>query len=77
MEIMPFKAEGRSFGGAKLFRARIGDEQVHVIIPQRTHYQDVVEVISEKSLREALDLSDGSVVEVVVEVNIPGIGDRD
>lgn len=68
MEIKPFSAEGRSFGGAKLFRARIGEEPVHVIIPQRTHYRDTLEVISKKKLREALGLSDGCTVEVVVEV---------
>lgn len=63
-----FRTEDRTFGDVKAFRARINGIKGAVIMPERTVYTDVVEIISETFLREALDLNDGD--EVLVEVEV-------
>ncbi|MCX8172705.1 MAG: winged helix-turn-helix domain-containing protein/riboflavin kinase [Archaeoglobaceae archaeon] len=69
IKIEGFKAENRSFGSAKVFKCKVNGLPAFVVIPQRTHYPgDVLEIISEKKLRDVLNLKDGDSVEV--EVNI-------
>jgi len=70
-----FTAEGRSFGGATchlttLFRSDIPDETAMgaVIIPHRTHYRRVIEIISPSFLREKLNIQDGDRVTMEVEL---------
>src|SRR5579862_7345569 len=62
-----FQAGGRTFGGATCFVARLGGHPSHLIVPDRTHYQDVIEVIAPECLRDALHLKDNDAVEVEVE----------
>ena len=66
MEIRGFTDGGRTFGGAKLFRCDIAGVEGGVVIPLRTHHQDILEVISKKHLRRALKLKDGDAVNVKV-----------
>jgi riboflavin kinase len=63
-----FTAEGRSFGGARCFFASIGEVDCAVIMPFRSHYDDVLEVISRHHLRQKLGLKDGDRVEVLVRL---------
>ncbi len=63
-----FKQEDRSFGAVKCFKAYIDNIEGAVIIPLRSHYIDVMEVISPKKLREVLKLKDGDIVAVKVVV---------
>jgi len=62
-----FQASGRTFGGATCFVARIGGRPCHLIVPDRTHHTDVIELIAPISLRETLKLRDDDAVEVEVE----------
>ncbi len=62
-----FTASGRSFGGAACFAARLQGRPAHLIRPDRSHYQDVVELIAPVRLRDALRLRDGVKVRVVLE----------
>jgi riboflavin kinase, archaea type len=62
-----FQASGRTFGGATCFAARLNGKGCHLIRPDRSHYQDVVEFIARENLRELLGVQDGAPVEVVVE----------
>jgi riboflavin kinase, archaea type len=62
-----FQASGRTFGGATCFPARMNGHPCHLIHPDRTHYQDVVEFIAADCLREALGLKDDDSVELEVE----------
>ncbi|MCI4348495.1 MAG: DUF120 domain-containing protein [Thermoplasmata archaeon] len=62
-----FEASGRTFGGATCYGGRINGRPCHLIRPDRTHYQDVVEVIAAESLRESLGVHDGDIVTVEVE----------
>jgi len=63
-----FESEGRTFGKVKCFLTKIHDVEAAVIIPIRTHYSDVLEIISRHFLRDALKLKDGDIVEIVVSL---------
>jgi riboflavin kinase, archaea type len=62
-----FQASGRTFGGATCYGGRINGRPCHLIRPDRSHYQDVVEVIAPESLRESLSVHDGDSVTVEIE----------
>ena len=66
--VQGFSREGRSFGGATSFLASIcfNSEVLPcaVIIPDLTRHTDVVEIIANAFLREALSISDGDGVEI-------------
>ncbi|MCD6370243.1 MAG: DUF120 domain-containing protein [Thermoplasmata archaeon] len=64
--IKGFVSEGRTFGNVKAFLCTINGKDAALIIPERTHYTDIIEIIAEKNLREELNLEDGTPVEVVV-----------
>ncbi len=63
-----FEAAGRTFGGAKVFRARVKGVDCAVILPIRTHHTDVLEVISNEFLRNRLGIADGDPVALDVEL---------
>lgn len=62
-----FEASGRTFGGATCYSARLSGRPGHLIVPDRTHYQDVIEFIAPECLRERLSLKDGATVAVELE----------
>ncbi len=62
-----FQASGRTFGGAMCIPAKIGGSPGHLIRPDRTHYEDVVEFVAPVSLREKLKLIDASPVDIELE----------
>ena len=64
--IRGFTQGSRTFGAVKAFKAIIGDLRCAVIMPQRSHHTDTLEIISEHELRKLLDLKDGDVVELQV-----------
>ena len=64
--IESFESGGRTFGGAKCFRARAGGIECAVVMPLRSHYSDTVEVISRQNLRNRLGLADGDRLEIIV-----------
>jgi riboflavin kinase len=61
-----FRKEGRTFGAVKCFKAKINNVECAIVIPKRSHYKDVVEVISKVHLRRTLSLKDGDEVELSV-----------
>lgn len=68
IEISGFEAGGRTFGGARCFLATIGHLDCAIIMPIRSHYSEVVEVISKHYLRGALGIKDGDTVELIVQL---------
>jgi len=62
-----FHASGRTFGGATCFVARMNGRPCHLIHPDRSHYEDVVEFVAPDRLRDSLHLKDGDPVEVALE----------
>lgn len=63
-----FQTEERTFGEVYAWHARLDGHPVAAIIPKRSHYTRVVELIAPEHLRSTLGLADGAMVEVVVEV---------
>ncbi len=66
--IEPFESGGRTYGGAKCFKAKAGGVDCAVVMPLRSHHSDIVEIISRSSLRSRLGLKDGDPVEAVVSL---------
>jgi riboflavin kinase len=69
VRIEGFEAQGRSFGGARCYPARLNRSPCHLVIPDRTHYTDVLEFIAPRSLRRILRLKDQQ--DVDVEIGTP------
>ncbi|MGA9840508.1 MAG: DUF120 domain-containing protein [Thermoplasmata archaeon] len=67
LRIDGFQASGRTFGGATCFPARLNGHPCHLIHPDRTHYQDVVEFVAPDCLRDALRVKDDDPVRVDIE----------
>lgn len=63
-----FVSKGRTFGDVKCFLGTIQGVECSVIIPVRSHYTDVMEVIASRYLRDHLSLKDGDIVEVNVSL---------
>lgn len=63
-----FTDGGRTFGGAKCFPSSLQEVACVTILPIRSHYQDVLEIISRDKLRDRLGLKDGEIVEVDVRL---------
>ncbi len=61
-----FARDGRTFGGARCFRADLQGESVAIIMPDRTHHANTLELLSPHYLRDRLTLKDGDKVEVIV-----------
>jgi riboflavin kinase, archaea type len=62
-----FTASGRTFGGATCLRARIAGSPGHLIMPDRTHHTDVIELVAPVELRKELSLKDGQQVGLLIE----------
>ena len=61
-----FEAEGRTFGDVKTFLCEFEDTMCGVLLPRRTHYTDIVEIIAPCNLREKYNLKDGNRVAINV-----------
>ena len=66
-----FTQGSRTFGAVKAFHALLGDIRCAVVMPQRSHHMDTVEIISEHQLRSILDVRDGDDVELQVILRNP------
>jgi riboflavin kinase len=66
-----FTQGSRTFGAVKAFNAILGDLRCAVVMPQRSHHMDTIEIISEHQLRKLLDIRDGDVVELQVILATP------
>ena len=65
-EVEPFEQDGRKFGAIKLLKAQMFDATVGVVLPERTHYDRVLEVISPSNLRSKYGLKDGDKIEITI-----------
>lgn len=63
-----FQDGERTFGSGKCFHAKIRNADCAVIMPNRSHYSNVVEIISKDYLREKLKLRDGDMIEVEIRL---------
>ncbi len=63
-----FSGDGRSFGNVVAYKARIRNTDCAIVVPERSHYADIIEIICQYHLRRTLGLEDGSRVEVKVVI---------
>jgi riboflavin kinase len=72
LRIEGFQKDGRTYGGARCYRARVGKKALEsaVLVIDRTHYDDsVLEIISPHYLRGALGLKNGDELEANVSIS--------
>ena len=63
-----FTNEGRSFGNVIAYKASIHKIECAIIVPERSHYVDILEIIAPCSVRRTLSLSDGDRIDVKVKL---------
>lgn len=68
IEIAGFTRGKRTFGAVKCFPANIGNLECAIVMPKRSHYKEVIEVICKVHMRRTLSLSDGDQVELSVKL---------
>jgi riboflavin kinase len=66
--IQGFTQEGRSFGQAVAHKARIKTIDCAIIIPERSHHENVIEIVCQYHLRRTLSIGNGDRVEVKVKI---------
>jgi riboflavin kinase len=66
--IKGFEKSGRTFGDVLCHLATIQNIECAVVVPTRSHYEDVVEILCKNHLRRTLGLVDGDLVEVRVSI---------
>ena len=63
-----FTDEGRSFGAGIAYKAKIKNIDCAVVVPERSHYVDVIEIICQYHLRRTLSIGTGDRVDVRVSL---------
>ena len=63
-----FSSEGRSFGNVIAYKSKIHNIDCAILVPERSHYADILEIIAPCSMRRTLSLSDGDRVDVKVSL---------
>jgi riboflavin kinase len=66
ININEFKTKNRTFGAVKCFKAKINGVDGAIVLPLRTHYSNVLELISEFNLRKKLNLKDADCIEIII-----------
>ena len=62
-----FEHNGKKFGDVKCFVCTVGGrERGAIVIPEKSHYNNVLEVISDRNLRGILSLRDGDEVDILI-----------
>jgi len=69
IDIMGFERNGRTFGDVHCIPASIQNVGCAVVLPRRSHYEDVLEVVCKYHLRRTLSLDDGDEIEVRIHLN--------
>jgi riboflavin kinase len=66
IQIDEFKTSDRTFGGARCFRASINKFDGAIVLPLRSHYSNILELISPHFLRRKLNLKDDDEVNIMI-----------
>lgn len=68
IHIEGFVEKGEKFGSVECFPAEINGVYSLVILPEKTRYEEQVEIVAEDKLRNELGLEDGEEVKIIVKV---------
>ena len=60
--------DGRSFGDVIAYKAKIRNIDCAIVVPERSHYVDTIEIICQYHLRRTLSLEDGDHIDVKVNI---------
>ena len=63
-----FTSDGRSFGDVIAYKAKIKNIDCAVVVPERSHYKEVIEIICHYHLRRTLSLVDNDRIDLRVEL---------
>ena len=66
--IKGFVSEGRTFGNVIAYKARIKNLDCAIVVPERSHYRETLEIICKYHIRRTLSLDDGDRVEILVDL---------
>ena len=66
--ISGFSCDGRSFGDVIAYKAKIRNIDCAIVVPERSHYVDTIEIICQYHLRRTLSLNDGDRVDVKINM---------
>jgi len=66
--IKGFDADGRTFGNVIAYKAKLKNINCAIVVPERSHYKETIELVCQYHLRRTLGLEDGDKVEVRVEL---------
>jgi len=61
-----FSDNGRSFGNVIAYRAKVHNMDCAIVVPERSHYVDTLEIICPYHLRRTLSLNDGDKIDIKV-----------
>ena len=64
--IEEFKTKNRTFGAVKCYKSSINGLDSAIVLPLRSHYSNILEVISKDFLRKKLNLKDGDNIELII-----------
>ncbi|MBR2255079.1 MAG: DUF120 domain-containing protein, partial [Candidatus Methanomethylophilaceae archaeon] len=62
-----FTDNGRSYGDVIAYKAKIRNTPCAVVVPDRSHYIDILEIICQYHLRRTFSLEDGDSIEIKFE----------
>ncbi|MCQ2055975.1 MAG: DUF120 domain-containing protein [archaeon] len=66
--IKGFSSTSRSFGDVTLYKAKIHNVDCAVIVPKRSHYKEILEIVCQFHIRRTFGLSEGDPVDLRVEL---------
>ncbi len=66
--IKGFVSEGRTFGNVIAYKAKIKNLNCAIVVPERSHYRETLEIICQYHIRRTLSLDNGDRVDVLVDV---------
>ncbi|MCL2143423.1 MAG: DUF120 domain-containing protein [Methanomassiliicoccaceae archaeon] len=64
-----FEKDGRTFGNVIAYKAKIHNIDCAIVVPERSHYEDMLELVCKYHLRRTLSINDGDDVDVVVDLS--------
>jgi riboflavin kinase len=64
-----FEKDGRTFGEVVAYKAKIRNLECALVVPKRSHYEDMLEIVCKYHLRRTLSINDGDDVDVVVDLS--------
>ncbi|MFW6040825.1 MAG: DUF120 domain-containing protein [Thermoplasmatota archaeon] len=68
IHIEGFSTRKEDFGSLTAFSAEVGGIDCALIIPFKSEYERIAELISEVKLRDKLDLKDGDIIQILVKL---------